>query len=25
MRPNDLFPKIREFAATKTIVGMDIV
>ena len=25
MQPNDLFPKIREFAATKTIVGFDLV
>lgn len=25
MRPNQLFPKIREFAATKRIVGLDIV
>ena len=23
--PNDLFPHLREFAATKTIVGFDIV
>ena len=23
--PNDLFPKLREFAATKTIVGFDLV
>ena len=25
MTPNDLFPKIRELAATKTIVGFDLV
>ena len=25
MTPNDLFPKLREFCATKTIVGLDIV
>ena len=25
MTPNELFPKIREFAATKTIVGFDLV
>jgi len=25
MTPNELFPQLREFAATKTIVGMDIV
>ena len=25
MTPNELFPKLREFAATKTIVGFDIV
>ncbi len=25
MRPDELFPKIREFAATKTIVGFDLV
>ncbi len=25
LSPNDLFPRMREFAATKTIVGMDIV
>lgn len=25
MRPNDLFPKLRELAATKTIVGFDLV
>lgn len=25
LTPNDLFPRLREFAATKTIVGVDIV
>ena len=25
MTPNELFPKLREFAATKTIVGFDLV
>ena len=25
LAPNDLFPKMREFAATKTIVGFDLV
>jgi len=25
MSPNELFPKLREFAATKTIVGVDFV
>ena len=25
MSPNDLFPEMRKFAATKTIVGFDLV
>ena len=25
MSPNELFPKLREFAATKNVVGIDIV